>query len=110
MAEFKYDDAPTEGRFLILNDTEQEFPTACMKVVAAEEKMSYGGKPYPVLTLEDDDGDTYQVAAWKRDVLKCIQQFGTDPLKWEEVKISLAVGGRRYELVPAAMRVKEEVA
>lgn len=102
--EFVYDDAPT-GRFIILSDLKQEFPTGPLTVKSASEKKNAGGKTYPVLVLEDEAGVLYEVAAWPRDVKACIAEFGGKPTTWGPVVV--ARGLSRAALVPHKTLAKD---
>lgn len=105
--EFSYD-APTSGeRWLILNDKEQEFPTADLEVINLEVRKTQTGKDMPVLTLENPEtGERYQVCAWARDVKAVIAEYGTKPSSWDKVKFERKNG--RICLLPAGMKVKTE--
>lgn len=104
----KYDDTETTTRWLILNDKEQQFPTDALEVSSCEERKTQAGKTMPVLTLtHPETGEKYQVCAWKRDVIRCINEYGTDTDSWSLVKFEQKNG--RWMLVPAGMNVKTEV-
>jgi len=105
--EFVYEESIGGGRFIILNDLNQEVPKGELRVVGASERVNGYGKKYPVLELEEEaTGAAYFVAAWPRDVRLCIKEHGTKPTNWGNVLIKR--GPTRYEIVPAQMHAKEE--
>jgi len=103
----KYDAEEQSSRWLILTDKDQEFPTAKLEVESSEERKTASGKTMPVLHLIDPtSGDKYQICAWKRDVLRCVNEYGADTDSWDMVMFEKKNG--RMQLVPAGMNVKEE--
>lgn len=102
-----YNDNVSDSRFLILSDMEQEMPSGRCKVTGAEKRRSNSGKEFPVLTLEDNDGNEYQVSAWQRDVRDCVKQWGVKvhPKDWGYVEFKKV--GNRYTIVPAAHQEPE---
>lgn len=105
---FEYDESSNENRFIILSDLKQEVPTGHLRVVKGEMRKTANNKEYPVLLMEDNDGSSYQVAAWKRDVKRCVAQWGGKIENWGTVHIALAQTGTRYELIPDDVVVVEE--
>lgn len=98
---FEYDSDSNETRWLILSDTEQDFPTESFTVEEAKEQTTHAGKKMPILVLKgNESGDVVQMCAWKRDVLPCIKQYGGKPESWGEVRFERK--GNRYILVPSA--------
>jgi len=86
-------------RYIILSDMEQEIPNGPLKVKACEMREAAGGKKYPVLRLEDEDGNEFILSAWKRDVRRCIQEWGGNPLSWGY--ITLKRGATRIDIFPS---------
>ena len=83
----KYDETTTESRWLILNDKEQQFPTDPLEVESASEQKTAAGKTMPVIALVNPEtGEKYRICAWKRDVIACINQYGTDTESWDLVR------------------------
>lgn len=63
----------------------------------------------PSLECEDLDGTKYTLhGAWRRNVLKCVKQWGDEPLQWENAVITPSKNGRQLELVPVKSVVIEE--
>ena len=107
MGGFEYDSDSTETRWLILSDTEQDFPTEEFTVEEAKEQTTHGGKTMPILILKGvESGDVVQICALKRDVLPCIKEYGGKPDQWGNVRFEKK--GKRYVLVPCALKVIEE--
>jgi len=103
----KYEETTAEKRWLILSDKDQKFPEGNLEVISSEEKKTASGKSMPVLTLQKrETGDIFQICAWKRDVLLCINEYGTDTDSWSDVQFEQKNG--RWQLVPAPMQVIEE--
>lgn len=103
----KYEETTSEKRWLILSDKEQKFPVGNLEVLSCEERTTAGGKTMPVITLSDrETGDTFQICAWKRDVLQCINEYGTNTDSWDDVQFAQKNG--RWQLVPASMPLIEE--
>lgn len=104
----KYEDTNTSAeRWLILSDKNQQFPKNSLTVDWAGERKTQAGKTIPVMILVDEDAEKYVICAWKRDVLACINEYGTDTEQWDCVKFESKAG--RMQLVPAGMKVKTEV-
>lgn len=104
---FEYDGDSTETRWLILSDTDQDFPTEDFTIEEAKETTTHAGKVMPILILKGvESGDTVQICAWKRDVLPCIKQYGGKPEQWDAVGFEKK--GKRYVLVPRALKVRTE--
>jgi len=104
---FEYDSDSTETRWLILSDTEQDFPTEDFTIEEAKETTTHAGKVMPILILKGvESGDTVQICAWKRDVLPCIKQYGGKPEQWDAVGFEKK--GKRYVLTPRPLKVREE--
>lgn len=97
-----YDTAKVRSeRFVRMNDTEQQPPAGRLKVVKAEKRLSADKKEYPVLVLEDEDGNQVCASAWERDVAACLKQWGeVDPVDWGYVVFRKME--RRFLLEPAA--------
>lgn len=91
--------AVSGGRYLILNDANQQMPTERLKVRGAEMRKTNAGNDYPVLLLQGEDGNEYAASAWPRDVEQCIRQWNNDPELWGYVAI--VKNGNRYAIVPA---------
>jgi len=103
----KYDEDATTTRWLILGDKNQTFPSGELIVKEGKDQPTKSGKTMPVLTLEDiRTGDSYQICAWKRDVLECINEFGVDTKSWGNVRFENKNG--RMQLLPCKMVVVEE--
>jgi len=99
--EFSYDDDNLGGngeRYIIMSDVKQQIPRRPLRVTKTELRMGRTGKEYPVLTLQDADGNNVACAAWKRDVSMCIKEWGKNPILWGDVEI--VVKGKRLELWP----------
>lgn len=108
-----YDNATTRNgnRFLILTDLTQEVPTGPLLVVREEMRKNYAGKEYPVLTVEDESGELYDVAAWERDVKRVIAEFGKDTAGWNTqggIMLKKNGNGSRWEFHPCPLEVVEE--
>lgn len=111
MAEQKvvFDDVGN-GRYLILSDQAQNFPTERMRVKSATMRTpNGGGKPYPVLTLEGEtSGNEFQVSCFSRDVKKCVQEWGNDPTSWQFITFQQVEGSNRRTIVPCENQNPEE--
>lgn len=108
-----YDNATTSNgnRFLILTDMKQEMPTGVLLVESAKMRKNYAGKEYPVLTVEDEKGERYDIAAWERDVKEVIRQFGTNTDTWNAqggLLLQKNPSGTRWMILPAPLEVIEE--
>lgn len=102
-----YSESTNDSRWLILNDLEQDFPEEDFEIENSEERQTANGKTMPVLTLKGvDTGATVQVCAWKRDVSKCVKQYGANVDQWDLV--GFEKNKNRYELVPRGMAVTVE--
>lgn len=105
MADSFYSTDNLDGnRYLILSDVEQVMPATRCKVTAAKmETSTSSGKTFPILEMEDEEGNQYRVCAWKRDVTKCLKQWGgVPPTDWGFVSFISAQGGKRYEIAPSS--------
>jgi hypothetical protein len=100
----------TEGidteRFLILSDLQQAVPQTRLKVVGRELRTNKDGREYPTLRVQDEEGNIYTVAAWKRDCRDLIKQWGGEPLDWGYFLIKR--GTHRFELDVAFDQTTEE--
>lgn len=108
-----YDDVSTSNgsRFIILTDTKQDVPTGRLYVMREEMRKTYAGKEYPVLTVEDEDGNAYDVAAWPRDVKRVLIQYGNSTQGWNDqggIRLQKNSNGSRWEFVPCELQVTEE--
>lgn len=106
-----FGDGDGSERWLILNDMDQVMPDKPLRVTGREKQQTVTGKTMRVLTLEDEEKNEYRMAAWKRDVRACLQQWGTnvDPLEWGPVVVVMNQQGTRFILKPAeGSEVKEE--
>lgn len=98
--DFEFDETAT-GRFLILSDSQQEFPTERLKVASATTKNGASGKPYAQLTLKgEDSGAEYQMACYSRDVQACVKQWGKKVATWGFVTFEKPSIGNRRALIP----------
>jgi hypothetical protein len=109
----EYDTDGLNGeRFIILNDTHQDVPKGELEIVGSEVRTNRDSKQYPVLLLEDTDGNKFQVAAWKRDVRACILQWGGKVPDWiagrATVRLVLNDSKSRFEISPVGNRAKTE--
>lgn len=102
-----YSESTSDSRWLILNDLEQDFPEEDFEIESSDERTTASGKTMPVLTLKGiETGTTVQVCAWKRDVSKCVKQYGANVDQWD--KIGFEKNKNRFELVPRGMAVVTE--
>lgn len=109
-----YDDVNNSSgsRFIILTDLKQEVPTGRLYVMREEMRKTYTGKEYPVLTVEDEDGNSYDVAAWPRDVKRVLLEFGKDTKGWNAqggIQLQKNSSASRWEFVPCKLDIVEEV-
>lgn len=105
----KFEETTTTERWLILSDANQKFPTGELIVDWAGERASKTNpeKKNQILILSDEEGNKYTICVWKRDVIECINQYGSDTEQWNGVKFELKNG--RMQLVPTDLKVKVEV-
>lgn len=109
MAEIEYDGDGSSGRYLILSDATQEFPTERLRVVSAEMRDGNSGKPFPVLTLRgEDSGKDFSCAAFSRDVRACVAEWGKKTGGWGFVTFRTLPHSTRRELVPCARQSPNE--
>jgi len=89
------------GRFLILTDSNQQFPTERLKVLKAEMKKSSSGKEYPLLTLiGETSGNEFQIACYSRDVKDCVTEWGKNPESWGYITFKTTLITNRRSMVP----------
>jgi hypothetical protein len=99
-AESFYSDNTGGERYIILSDMEQVMPSTRCKVTGAVKRKSSSGKEFPVLTIEDTEGNSYSVSAWARDVAACIKQWGTGNPVGSWGYIGFEKKANRYRLIP----------
>lgn len=92
-----------KGRSIRLNEIKQKMPEGRFKVADAKKQKALNSDvQYPILVLQDEDGNRYEVMAWERDVKECGRQWaGTHPTDWGFVEFRLSSTGTRFEIVPA---------
>lgn len=104
MGEIEYDEG-TAGRYLILSDEKQDFPTERLRVVDAEMRDGASGKPFPVLTLKgEESGAEFACAAFSRDVKACVAEWGKKTGGWGYVTFRKVAHSNRRELVPSEIQ------
>jgi len=96
----EYEFEETAQRYLILGDPKQDFPNGPLRVKKVEAKTSASGKTFPVLTLEDAKGNSYDCAAFPRDVQPCVKEWGKKPSAWGAVEFTIVKGTTRRCIIP----------
>ena len=109
MSDNFFDEPKTEKRrFLILSDLKQEMPNSRLKVIDKTKRTSMQGKEYKVLILCDEEGTEYEASAWERDVVRCIQEWGTNPDNWGYLTLEKHPSGNRFLFAPHKNQLPNE--
>jgi len=87
-------------RWVILSDKDQQLPTD-LKVTGGEVRKTADGKPLKVLLLRAPDGSNFVLSAWSRDVRKCVDEWGTNPMDWGKLSFIFDILRNRWALLPS---------
>jgi len=95
-----FEETKAGERWVILSDKDQKLP-ADLKVIGGEMRKTNDGKPLKVLCLKSPDGQQFVLSAWSRDVRKCVDEWGTNPMTWGFVSFVYDSARGRWMLLPS---------